>query len=192
MVWHNRSDFWTMVLEKTLESHLECKEIKLVNPKGNQSWIFTGRTDTEAPILWPPDEKNWLIRKDPDARKDWRKEEKGTTEDKMVRWHARLNEHEFEQTPGVGDGQGSLACCSPWSCKIRHNWANEWTGIKGMVSFEDYLGGVKAYLILVKYLVLVKAASSYPVVDFSIQNSLSLMRSLDFLKSRFPQVVFQR
>ena len=121
--------FWTVVLEKTLESPLDSKEIKPVNPKGNQSWIFIGRTDAkaEAPILWPPDVKNWLIRKDPDAGKDWRQEEKGTTEDEMVGWQNRLNGHEFEQAPGVGDGQGGLACCSPWGCKEsdmteRLNW----------------------------------------------------------------------
>ena len=107
--------FWTVVLEKTLESPLDCKEIKPVHPKGNQSWIFIGRTDVEAeaPILWPPDAKSWLIRKDPDAGKDWRQEEKGTIEDEMVGWHHWLNGHEFEQAPGDGEGQGSLACCSP-------------------------------------------------------------------------------
>ena len=86
---------------------------------GNQSWIFTGRTDAgaETPILWPPDVKNWLIRKDPEIGKDWRQEEKGTIEDEMVRWHHGLDGHEFEQAPGVGDGQGSLVCCSPWGCK---------------------------------------------------------------------------
>ena len=88
-------------------------------PKGNQSGIFTGRTDAEAetPILWPPNVKNWLIRKDPDAGKDWRQEEKEMTEDEMIEWHHRLYEHEFEQALGVGDGQGSLECCSPWGCK---------------------------------------------------------------------------
>ena len=121
--------FWTVVLEKTLENPLNCKEIQAVHPNGNQSWIFIGRTDAEAeiPILWPSDGKNWLIGKDPDAGKDWRQEEKGTTEDDMFGWHHRLNEHEFEQAPGVGDGQGSLACCSPWGCKEsdmteRLNW----------------------------------------------------------------------
>ena len=108
--------FWTVVLEKTLESPLDYMEIQPVHPKGNQSWIFIGRTDVEAetPILWPPDVKNWLIWKDPDAGKDWRQEEKGSTEDEMVGWHHRLDGHEFGQAPGVGDGQGSLACCSPW------------------------------------------------------------------------------
>ena len=108
--------FWTVVLEKTFESPLDCKEIQPVNPKGNQSWIFIWRTDTEAevPILWPPDTKNWLIGKNPDAGKDWRQEEKGRTEDEIAGWHHWLNGHEFEQAPGVGDGQGSLSCCSPW------------------------------------------------------------------------------
>ena len=101
--------FWTAVLEKTLESPLDCKEIQPVNPTGNQSWIFIGRADVEAPILWPPDAKNWLIGKDPDAGKDWRQEEKGITEDVVVGWDHWLNGHEFEQAPGVGDGQASAA-----------------------------------------------------------------------------------
>ena len=103
-----------VVLQKTLESPLDCKEIKPVNPKENQSWIFIGRTDAKAetPILWLPDVKNWLIWKDPDAGKDWSQEEKGMTEDEMVGWHHQLDGYEFEQAPGVGDGQGSLACCS--------------------------------------------------------------------------------
>ena len=111
--------FWTVLLEKTLESPLDCKEIKPVNPKGNQCWIFIGRigAEAEAPILWPPDAKNELIWKDPDPGKDWRQEEKGTTEDEMFGWHPWLDGHEFEQVPGVGDRQGSLACCSPWGRK---------------------------------------------------------------------------
>ena len=101
------------------KSPLDCKKIKPVNPKGNQSWIFIGRTDadTETPILWPPDAKSWLIGRDPDAGKDWRQEETGTTEDEMIGWHHQLDGHEFEQAPGVGDGQGSVECCSPWGCK---------------------------------------------------------------------------
>ena len=111
--------FWIVVLEKTLESPLDCKEIKPVHPNGNQFWIFIGRTDVEAEILilWPPDVNSWLIRKDPDAENDWRQEEKGTTEDEIVGWHHRLNGHEFEQTQGDSEGQGSLVCCSPWSRK---------------------------------------------------------------------------
>ena len=110
--------FWTVVLEKTLESPLDCKEIQPVHPKGNQSWIFIGRTDAEAeaPILWPSDEKNWLIWKYPDAGKDWR-QEKETSEDKMVGWHHQLDGHELEQAVGGGDRQGSLEFCSSWNCK---------------------------------------------------------------------------
>ena len=109
--------FWTVVLEKTLESPLDSK-IKPVNPQGNQSCIFIGRTDAEAkaPILWPPDLKSCLTGKDPDAGKDWGQDEKGATEDEMVRWNHRLNGHEFEQTRG-DSGQGSLVCCSPRDCK---------------------------------------------------------------------------
>ena len=108
--------FWTVVLEKALESPLGSKKIQPAHAKGNQSWIFIGRTDAEAeaPILWPPDVKNWLIGKDPDAGKDWRQERR---EDEMVGWHHQLNGHEFEQALGVGDGQQSLACCSPWGRK---------------------------------------------------------------------------
>ena len=111
--------FWTMVLERTFESPLDCNKIKPVNLKGNQFWIFTGRTDAEVedPILWPPDVKNWLIGKDPDAGKEWRQEEKGTTEYEMVGWHHWLNGYEFEKALGDGEGQGCLACCSPWNCK---------------------------------------------------------------------------
>ena len=116
----NNLFFWTVVLEKTLESPLDCKEIQPVHPKGNLSWIFIGRTDAEAeaPILWPPDVKNWLTGKDHDAGKDWRQEEKWMTEDDMVGWHHQLYGHEFEQAPGDGEGQGSLACCSPWVHKV--------------------------------------------------------------------------
>ena len=110
--------FWTVVLKKTLQSPLNSKEIKPVNPKGNQSWIFIGKTyaEAEAPVLWLPHEKSQFIGKDPDG-KDWRQEEKGMTEDKMVGWHHRLNGHEFEQTQGDDEGQGGLVCCSPWGCK---------------------------------------------------------------------------
>ena len=102
-----------MVLEKTLESPLDSKEINSVNPKRNWPWLFIGRTDPKAPILWPPDAKSWFIGKDPDTGKDWGQEKKGVTEDKMVWWHHQLNGHEYEQTMGAREGQGSLACCSP-------------------------------------------------------------------------------
>ena len=107
----------TVVLEKTLESPLDCKEVQPVHPKGNQPWTFIGRTDTEAPVLWPPDVKSQLIGKDLDAGKDWRQEEKGTTENEMVGWHHQLKGHEFEQTPGDGEGRGNLVCCSLWGHK---------------------------------------------------------------------------
>ena len=129
--------FWTMALEKTLESPLDYKEIQQVHPKRNQSWIFIGRTDaeTETPILWPPETKNLFIRKYHYAGKDWRQEEKGTTEDEMVRWHHWLDGHEFEQTLRAGDGQGSLACCSPWGHKEldtteRLNWTEIYSNYK--------------------------------------------------------------
>ena len=119
-----------MVLEKTLESSLDSKEIQPVHPIGNQSWIFIGRTDAEAetPILWPPDAKNWFLGKDPDGGKDWGQEEKGTTEEEMAGWHHRLDGYESEQALGAGDGQGSLAYCSPWGRKESDmtewlNWA---------------------------------------------------------------------
>ena len=128
--------FLTTVLEKTLEGPLDCKESQPVHHKGNQSWIFIGRTDADAetPALWPPDAKNWLRGKDPDAGKDWGQEETGTTEDEMVGCHHQLDGHEFEETPEVGDGQGSPACCSPWGHRVGHDWATElnWTGLRFM------------------------------------------------------------
>ena len=131
---------WTVVQEKTLESPLDCKEIKPVNPKGNKPSIFIGRTDAkaEAPILWPPDVKSQLIRKDPDAGKDWWQEEKGKTEDEMVGWHHWFSGHEFENTPGGDEGQGSLACCSPWDRKELDttewlNNKNKWGPLTGIL-----------------------------------------------------------
>ena len=133
--------FWTVVLEKTLESPLDCKEIQPVNPKGNQSWIFIGRTDAEALILWPPDVKSWLIRKDPDAGKDWRQEEKVMTEDEMFGWHHRLDGHGFGWTPGVGDGQGGLACCGSWVAKSQTQLSNRtelnWRTVRTLTSVTE-------------------------------------------------------
>ena len=130
--------FLTVALEKTLESPLDYEQIKPVNPKGNQFWIFIGRTDAKAetPILWPANVKNWLIGKDPDAGKDWRQEEKGMTEDEMAGWHHWLDGRESEWTPGVGDGQGGLVCCDSWGrnesdTTERLNWSElsaSWTG----------------------------------------------------------------
>ena len=142
--------FWTVVLEKTLESPLDCKEIQPVHPKRDQSRVFIGRTDAKAeiPILWPPDVKSWLIWKDPDAGKDWGQEEKGTKEDEMVGWHHRLNGHGFGWTPGVGDGQGGLACCGSWGHKESDmteqlNWTelnySKWKLIKLLYWKIEYL-----------------------------------------------------
>ena len=143
--------FWNVVLEKTLESPWNCKEIKSISPKENQARMFIGRTDAEAeaPILWPPD-VNRHIAKDPDAGKDWRQEEKWTTEGEMVGWHHWLNGQEFEQAPWVGDGQRSLGCCSPWGHRVGHDWVTElnWTelmkrtyNVKWLVSLYDWCVG---------------------------------------------------
>ena len=120
--------FWSVLLEKTLESPLDRKEIKPVNPKGNQPLIFIGRTDAEAeaPLFWPPIAKSWLIGKDSDAGRDWGQEKKGTTEDEMAGWHHWLDGHESEWTPGVGDGQGGLACCDSWDHK-QSDTTRDWT-----------------------------------------------------------------
>ena len=133
--------FWTVVLEQTFKSPFNCKEIKAVNRKGNQSWIFIGRTDAEAeaPILWPPDAKNWLIGKDPDAGKDWRQEEKGMTEDEVVEWHHRLDGHEFEQALGAGDGQvlqsmGSQRVGDDWETEL--NWTERGNQLKVGSAFK--------------------------------------------------------
>ena len=127
------------MLEKTLDSPLNCKEIQPVHPKRDQSWVFIGRTDVEAetPILWSPDVKNWLIWKDPDSGRDWRQEEKGMTEDEMVGWHQWLDEPEFGWTLGVGDGYGALACWSPWGHKELDTteWLN-WTELKNWLEMQ--------------------------------------------------------
>ena len=133
--------FRTVVLKKTLESPLDCKEIQPVNPKGNQPWIFIGRTDVEVPIFWPPDVKSQIIGKDPDAGKDWRQEEKGTTEDEMVGFHHRLTGREFEQALGDSEGQGRLACCSPWSHK--ESDTTEWLNSSKLKTSNCNLSGVQ-------------------------------------------------
>ena len=134
-----------MVLVKTLKSPLDCKEFQPVHPKGDQSWMFIGRTDAEAetPVLWPPHVKSWLVGKDPDAERDWGQEEKGTTEDKMAGWHHQLDGHEFEQTLGVCDGQGSLVWCDSWGRKESDTteWLN-WTELSMLlflISISYYL-----------------------------------------------------
>ena len=126
--------FWTVLLEKTLESPLDWKEVQPVHPKENKSWISIGRTDAEAetPILWPLDVKNWLIEKDPDAGKDWRQEGKRMPEDETVGWHHQFDGHGFKQVPEVDDGQKSLVCCSPWGRK--DSYVTEW------LNWTEYLG----------------------------------------------------
>ena len=140
-----RIDLWTVVLEKSLKSPLVRKKIKPVNPKGNKPWILTGRTDakSEAPILGPPDVKNWLIGQNPDAGKDWRQEEKEATEDEMVGWHHWLNGREFEQAPGDSEGQGGLACFSPWGPKESYDLVTEQQQ-KGLL--VTYLKNMAGYL----------------------------------------------
>ena len=148
--------FWTVVLEKTLERPLDCKEIQPVHPQGDQSWVFIGRTDAEAetPILWPPDAKSWLIGKDLDAGRDWGQEEKGMTEDETAGWHHRLNGHELEWTPGVGDRQGGLACCDSWGRKesdttVWLNWLTDWVALCSQSQLlEEYCFYLFIYLFL--------------------------------------------
>ena len=120
--------FWTVVLEKTLESPLDCKEIQPVHPEGNQSWVFIGRTDVEAetPILWPPNAKSWLIWKDPDPGKDWRQDEKGITEDEMVGWHHQLNGHEFEYLQELVMDREAWRAAVHWTAKCQ-TWLSNWT-----------------------------------------------------------------
>ena len=149
--------FWIVVLEKTRESPLYCKKIQPVHPKGDQSWVFIGRTDAEAEalILWPPDVKSWLTGKDPDAGKDWRREEKGMTEDEMVGWHHWLNGREFEQTPGDSEGQGGLACCSLRVAKS-WTWLSDWTTttnyhVRALLSYHIPLQEAHAIIALIKF-----------------------------------------
>ena len=137
--------FWTVVLEKTLESPLGCKEVQPVHLKGDQSWVLIGRIDVlaETPILWPFHAKNWLIGKDPNAGRDWGQEEKGTTEDEMTGWHHWLDGHEFELTPGVVDEQGGLECCNSWDCKESDmtEWL-KWTELNAPTNAHCYHIGV--------------------------------------------------
>ena len=145
--------FWTVVLETTLESPLDCREIQPVHPKGDQSWVFIGRTDVEAetPILWQPDAKSWLIWKDPDSGKDWGWEEKGTTEDAMGGWHHWLDGHGFGWTPGVGDGQGGLACCGSWGRKESDTTEQlNWTELNWRLLPCDVNSAKSSWIIILK------------------------------------------
>ena len=145
--------FWTVVLEKTLESPLDCKEIQPVHSKGDQSWVFFGRTNAKAetPILWPPHAKSWLIGKDSDAGRDWGQEEKGTTEDEMAGWHHQLDGHESGWTPGVGDGQGGLRCCNSWGYKESDMTERlNWTEVIDSVYWLGGLSTSKCYIVCVQ------------------------------------------
>ena len=126
------------MLEKTLESPLDCNEIQPVHSEGDQPWVFFGRNDAKAetPVLWPPHTKSWLIGTDSDAGRDWGQEEKGTTEDEMAGWRHRLDGREFEWTPGDGDRQGGLACCDSWGCRVGHNWETELNWTDGAIKFD--------------------------------------------------------
>ena len=135
---------WTVVLEKTLESPLDCKEIQPVHPKGDQSWVLIGRTDVETPILWPPHEKSWFIGKDPDAGKDWGQEEEDMTGHDMVGWHHRLNGHRFGWTTGIGDVQGGLACCGSWGHS--RTWLSNWTELNWIHLTIKYIQCSPPYL----------------------------------------------
>ena len=136
-----------------LDSPLGSKEIKPVNPKGNQPWIFTGKTDAETPMLWPPDVKSQLIGKDPDAGKDWKWEEKGVTENEMVGWHYQLNGHEFEQTLGNGEGQRNLVYCSPWGLRVRQDWVT-----------EQHLSNLKFFLSFIVSDIIVHRTAVHPLL----------------------------
>jgi len=150
--------FWTVVLEKTLESPLDCKEIQPVHSEGHQPWDFFGGNDAkdETPILWPPHAKSWLIGKDSDAERDWGQEEKGTTEDEMAGWHHWLDGHESEWTPWVGDGQGGLACCDSWRCKDSDTteWLN-WTELGMRHARSEIINSVPKNVCLVALLCLI-------------------------------------
>ena len=173
------------MLEKTLESPLGYKKIKPVNPKGNQSWIFTESTDaeTEALILWPPNEKSPLIRKEPDAGKDWRQESTGMIEDEMVGGHHWLNGNELEQALGDGDGQGSLACCSPWGHK-ESDKTEQLNNNKNTTVYSDYIPKNKK----IKSSDLYKGKTTNSLSDISFKNNFSHSVDCLFILSMFPSM----
>ena len=178
------SCFWTVVLEKTLESPLDSKEIQPVHPKGDQSWVFIGRTDAEAetPIFWPPDAKSWHIWKDPDSGKDWGQEEKEMTEDEMVEWHHQLDGHGFGWTPGVGDGQGGLVCHGSWSCKEsdateRLNWT-EMDFTESIYLFSQVFSGISRVFLIYNIKLFANSdsfISSFPIWMLFVTSSSSLL-----------------
>ena len=173
------------MLEKTLTGPLDCKEIQPVHPKGDQSWVFIGRTDAEAetPILWPPHAKSWLIGKDPDAGSDWGQEEKGTIEDEMAGWHHQLDAHEFGWTPGVGDGQGGLACCDSWGRKESDTteWLN-WTELMKICSLNlDFIKIVGMSLIILAFCYQLQSHSACHTAGLWIWKMRCWGREYDFI-----------
>ena len=183
--------FWTVVLEKTLASPLDSKEIKPVNPKGNQPWIFIGRTDAEAPILWPPDAKSWLLGKYRDVGKEWR-QEKGMTEDEMAGWHHSLDGCESEWTLGVGDGQGGLACCDSWGCKEsdtteRLNWTEQQYSYCSCVLSFIFFGS--AWCLALVYLWVLNCLWAIFLVT---QLFLTLCNPTDSARLLCPQIILAR
>ena len=170
--------FWTVMLEKTLESPLDCKEVQPVCIKGDQSWVFIGRTDVEAetPVLWPPGAKSWLIWKDPDAGKDLGQEEKGPTEDEMVGWHHRLNGRESEWTPGVDDGQGGLVCCGPWG----HKESDTTEQLNWRTPIKKCLVTIEAHIVLNRF---IKLGSTLKILKLLSLPSRILLLHLTFSPS---------
>ena len=186
--------FWTVVLEKTLESPLDCKEIQPVHSNGDQSWVFIGRTDAkvETPILWPPHVKCWLIGKDSDAGRDWGQEEKGTTEDEMAGWHHQLDGHGFQWAPGVDDGQGGLACCNSWGRKEtdmteRLNWTDDPVWVNFLIKYD------KASFFLISFIYLAYEYNfPIPIVDKSGVPTVEFNHSVLFDFLWFPRTAAPR
>ena len=179
--------FWTVVLEKTLESPLDWKEIQPVHFKGDQSWVFFGRNDAKAetPVLWPPDAKSWLIGKESDAERDWGKEEKGITEDEIAGWHQWLDGREFEWTPGDGEGQGGLVCCDSWGYRESDNWATElnWTELNRLFTSFWLLTFVRHTMVICDDNVrgnwnYMKDIWVYYLCEFSVNQSYCEVKSL--------------
>ena len=182
--------FWTVVLEKTLESPLDCKEMQLVHSEGEQPWDFFGRNDAKAetPVLWPPHAKSWLIGKDCDAGRDWGQEEKGMTEDEMAGWHYQLDGHESEWTPGVGDGQGGLVCCDSWGCKESDRTEQlNWTELKGAKCQKHYvLTMISSLVAHIFFIFLYSLLYSYIISFFVSCNAFGQNSILSYIKMALP------
>ena len=186
--------FWTVVLEKTLESPLVCKEIQPVHSKGDQSWVYIGRTDAKAetPILWSPHVQSWLIGKDPDAGRDWGQEEKGTTEDEMAGCHHWIDGRESEWTPGVGDGQGDLACCNSWGCKELDTTERlKWTELnKHQELYSILCNGLYGKIMFIKCLYMCKYNRFILLFSWNQQNIVNQLQcNKYFLKRNFLTIL---